>query len=460
MNALLLVCGLGFISLLAEITNWKKYLHVAIIAGIVAAALALSMDWNSTRLYFNKMLIFDPFSLAFTALILGTSLFWFLMSSRYFVGNPHQTDRSALILFTIAGGIMMVSFHNMAMLFLGVEILSISLYVLAGSNKESFISNEAAFKYFIMGSFATGFLLMGIALVYGATGSFDIGEISRNVRENQSGLPGFFYVGMFLMLIGMSFKISAVPFHFWAPDVYSGSPTSITAFMSTVVKIAAIGAFYKLFGQCFLAVQESIGTVMQIIIVLTLIVSNVTAVYQSNIKRMLAYSSIAHVGYVLLAFISGGVRPEGVVFYYLFSYSIASLVAFGIVSILENTHGSASLASFQGMFHKAPLVATCLTVVLLSLAGIPPLAGFFAKYIVLGSAIDAGHVYLAILAVVTSLIGIVYYFRPIITMFSPAEPSSNLNFSSAQKIVIFMLTVLTLLAGLFPDVLIRITEEF
>lgn len=458
MNALLLVCGLGFISLLAEITNFKKYLHVAIIAGIVAATIALWMDWNSTQFYFNKMLIFDPFSLAFTALILGTSLFWFFISSQYFVGNPHQTDRSALIVFTIAGGIMMVSFHNMAMLFLGVEILSISLYVLAGSNKESFISNEAAFKYFIMGSFATGFLLMGIALVYGATGSFDIGEISLSIRENQSGLPGFFYVGMFLMLIGMSFKISAVPFHFWAPDVYTGSPTIITAFMSTVVKIAAVGAFYKLFGQSFLPVQGSIGTAIQIVIVLTLIVSNVTAVYQSNIKRMLAYSSIAHVGYILLAFISGGIRPEGVVFYYLLSYSTASLVAFGIVSTLENTHGTTSLASFQGLFHKAPFVATCFTIVLLSLAGIPPLAGFFAKYIILGSAIDAGHIYLTILAVVTSLIGIVYYFRPIIAMFSPAELSTSPKISPARKVVIGVLTLLTLLAGLFPDVLIRITE--
>lgn len=458
MNALLLVCGLGFISLLAEITNFKKYLHVAMIAGIVAATIALSMDWNSTQLYFNKMLIFDPFSLAFTALILGTSLFWFFISSQYFVGNPHQTDRSALIVFTIAGGIMMVSFHNMAILFLGVEILSISLYVLAGSNKESFISNEAAFKYFIMGSFATGFLLMGIALVYGATGSFDIGEISLSVRENQSGLPGFFYVGMFLMLIGMLFKISAVPFHFWAPDVYTGSPTIITAFMSTVVKIAAVGAFYKLFGQSFLPVQESIGIAIQIVIILTLIVSNVTAVYQTNIKRMLAYSSIAHVGYILLAFISGGIRPEGVVFYYLLSYSSASLVAFGIVSILENTYGSASLTSFQGLFHKTPFVATCFTIVLLSLAGIPPLAGFFAKYIILGSSIDAGHIYLTILAIVTSLIGIVYYFRPIIAMFSPAEPSSSPNFSLVQKFVVGMLTLLTLLAGLFPDVLIRITD--
>lgn len=459
MNALLLVCGLGFISLLAEITNFKKFLHVAIIAGLLAAAIALSLDWNSKQLYFSNMLIFDPFSLAFAALILGTSFFWFSMSSPYFIGNRHQTDRSALVAFCIVGAIMMVSFHNMAMLFLGVEILSISLYVLAGSNKESFMSNEAAFKYFIMGSFATGFLLMGIALVYGATGSFDIGEITLNVRENQSALPGFFYVGMLLMLVGMSFKISAVPFHFWAPDVYTGAPTTITAFMSTVVKIAAVGAFYKLFAQCFLPVQDAIETVIQIIIVLTLVVSNVTAVYQTNVKRMLAYSSIAHVGYVLLALISGGPRPEGVVFYYLLSYATASLVAFGMVSILENTHGAVSMISFRGLVHKSPLAAICMTVVLLSLAGIPPLAGFFAKYIILGSAIDAGHIYLTILAVFTSLIGIVYYFRPIIAMFSPATESAEVHFTLSQKIVFVVLSILTLLAGLFPDALLQVPGQ-
>lgn len=459
MNALLLVCGLGFVSLLAEITNLKRYLRIAIIAGLLAAAVALVLDWNSTQLYFNQMLIFDPFALSFTALILGSSFFWFFISSQYFISDAHQSDKTALVIFTMVGGIMMVSFHNMAMLFLGVEILSISLYVLAGSNKDSFLSNEAAFKYFIMGSFATGFLLMGIALVYGATASFDIAEISQRIRENAAGLPTFFYVGMLLMLIGMAFKISAVPFHFWAPDVYTGSPTTITAFMSTVVKIAAIGAFYRLFAQSFFAAIEYLTTVIQILIVLTLIVSNVTAVYQTNLKRMLAYSSIAHVGYILLAFLSGGTRPEGTVFYYLLSYSTASLVAFGVVAIMENTLEANRIVSVRGLFYRAPFAAVCLTISLLSLAGIPPLAGFFAKYIILGAAISAGHIYLTILAVVASLIGVVYYFKPIISIFTPAEQPADNHFSLQQKIILGILTVLTLLAGLFPDALIRITGE-
>ena len=458
MYALLVVCGLGFVSLLAEITNLKKNLHSVIIVGLTIAVMVLLMDWNSTLLYFNDMLIFDQFSLGFTGLILATSFFWFCIAIPYFKGSAHQTDRSALVIFTIVGGIMMVSFNNMAMLFLGIEILSISLYVLAGSNKESFISNEAAFKYFIMGSFATGFLLMGIALVYGATGSFDIIEINAHVSQNKTALPGFFLVGLLLMLIGMAFKISAVPFHFWAPDVYTGSPTIITAFMSTVVKVAAVGAFYKLFGQCFLPVQDSVINIVRVIIVLTLIVANVTAVYQTSIKRMLAYSSIAHVGYILLAFISGGLRPEGVIFYYLIAYSIASLTAFGIISILENSFGDVSLESLQGLFQKNPFAAVCLTIVLLSLAGIPPLAGFFSKYMILGRAIGADHIYLTILAVVTSLIGIYYYFRPIIAMSSPGSQSGNYVFSPLQKTVIGILTLGTLLAGMFPDALISLLD--
>jgi NADH-quinone oxidoreductase subunit N len=456
MNALMVVCGLGFISLLAEIANLKKRLHIAIISGLIIALGLAIADWNSKLSYYNNMLVFDQFSLTFTLLIIAVSIFWFFISSPFFVGQAHQTDRSALVVFTMVGGIMMVSFHNMAMLFLGIEILSISLYVLAGSNKESFISNEAAFKYFIMGSFATGFLLMGIALIYGATGSFDIGKIADYIAANSTAMPGFFYVGVLLMLIGMTFKISAVPFHFWAPDVYAGSPTIITALMSTVVKIAAVAAFYKIFGQCFMSVQAAVVNAVEIIVVLTLIVANVTAVYQNNVKRMLAYSSIAHIGYVLLAFISGGVNAEGTFFYYLLSYSAASLAAFGILSVLESSTGSTSLDTLQGLFQKNPFAASCMTIAMLSLAGIPPLAGFFAKYMILGNAIGAGHIYLTVLAIITSLVGVYYYFRPIVAMFTKVHASESKPFSNGQKLVIGLLALITLLAGIMPEFLINL----
>lgn len=456
MNALLIVCGLGFISLMAEIVNLKKVLHVVIIVGLIGATVAALREWNSPLQYFSNMLIYDQFSLAFTILIIVVAIFWFGISSPFFIDQFHQTDRSALVIFTLVGGMMMVSFHNMAILFLGIEILSISLYILAGSNKESFFSNEAAFKYFIMGSFTTGFLLMGIALVYGATGSFDITDIATYIEVHRESLPGFFYVGLFLILVGIAFKISAVPFHFWAPDVYAGSPTMITAFMSTVVKTAAIGAFYKIFAHCFLPVQTSVVSSIQVIIVLTLLVANITAVYQTNVKRMLAYSSIAHVGYILLGFISGNGKFEGILFYYLTSYSAASLVVFGILYIIENHTGSTSLEAFVGLYLKNPFAAICLTISLLSLAGIPPLAGFFAKYSILASAVEADHIFLVLLAVLTSLIGVYYYFRPIITAFHPASTAVQLQFSFAQKFIMGTLTMLTIAMGLFPDWMINI----
>jgi NADH-quinone oxidoreductase subunit N len=450
MNALFIVCGLGFVSLLAEIVNFRKGLHAVIIAGLLAAVAMTIKDWNSSLQYFNNMLVFDQFSIAFTSLMIVVSAAWFCLSAPYFVNQSHQTDRSALVVFTIVGGIMMASFHNMAMLFLGIEILSISLYVLAGSNKESFFSNEAAFKYFIMGSFATGFLLMGIALVYGATGSFNITEITQHVQAQNGSLPGFFYIGIFLILIGTAFKISVVPFHFWAPDVYAGSPTLITAFMSTVVKIAAVAAFYKIFAQCFLPVKSVFEGTIQMIIVLTLIVANITAVYQTSVKRMLAYSSVAHVGYILLGLISDSVKFEGPLFYYLASYAATSLVAFGILYVVERVNGSSSLEQFAGLYKRSPFAAVCMTISLLSLAGIPPFAGFFAKYTVLSLATATDHIGLVILAVITSLVGVYYYFKPIIAMFGPGS-GQQLQLDAVQKLVIGILTALIVLIGLFPD---------
>jgi NADH-quinone oxidoreductase subunit N len=455
MNALLIVCGLGFISLLSEIFNFKKGLQVVIVFGLIAAAVVVVSDFNVTSHYFNNMLIFDQFAIAYSCLIISIAACWFCIAQSFFVGDSHQTDRTALVAFTIVGGIMMVAFHNLAVLFLGIEILSITLYVLAGSNKESFFSNEAAFKYFIMGSFATGFLLMGIALVYGSTGSFDITKISEYVMANKEGLPGFFYVGLFLLLIGIAFKISVVPFHFWAPDVYAGSPTMITAFMSTVVKVAAVGAFYRIFAQCFLPVQTSITPIIIGIIILTLVVANITAVYQSNVKRMLAYSSIAQVGYILLGVISNSIKFEGPLLYYLASYTTTSLIAFGILYRVEAVTGSTSIETFAGFYRKNPFPAFCMTVALLSLAGIPPFAGFFAKYTVLSIAVESNYLEMVVLAIVTSLIGVYYYFKPVMAIFGPG-PDNEIHFSQGQKFIIGGLTLLVILMGLLPDRLINI----
>lgn len=451
MNALMIIAGLAIVTLVAEFANLRRWLLPFVILGLGVAGLVVYLDRGTDSALFNNMVLFDTTAQAFTGLIILISLLWFWMASSYFSAEDLRTDRMSLALFVVAGAVIMCSFGNMAMLFLGIEILSVSLYVLAGSRSSSFSSTEAAFKYFLMGSFATGFLLFGIALVYGATGSFHILTIGQVVGSHE--LPGFFYVGVMLMLVGLAFKLSAVPFHFWAPDVYEGSPTVVTAFMSTVVKIAAVAAFFRIFTLCFGDVQGTWGGALQVMIVLTLIVPNITAVYQSNVKRMLAYSSVGHVGYLLLALIAGTPRSGSIMFYYLTAYSFASISAFTVLHILEAETGNTKSDGFKGLFKSKPLLAVVMAIALMSLAGIPPLPGFFGKYMVFALAIEQGYTSFVILAIVMSLVSVYYYFRIIVAMFFEegqlALPATGLS----ERVLLILLVGLVLLSGLLPDLI-------
>ena len=454
MNALFVLCGLGILSLVAEIVNIRKGLAVILMLGLAATALLLTLDWNTAIGYYNNMVVLDNFAIAFSVLISLTTILWFSISRSFFQELAYRTDRSALIIFAVVGAFLMVSFNNLAVLFLGIEILSISMYVLAGSRKRSYYSNEASFKYFLMGSFATGFFLFGVALLYGASGSFDITEISRVVSERSASLPSFFYAGVLLILIGMAFKMSAAPFHFWAPDVYEGSPTVITAFMATVVKIAAVAAFFKMFAVCFSPVRDSWVLVLQVLMILTLIIGNVTAVYQVNAKRMLAYSSVGHVGFLLLGMFSSS-SPE-IIFYYLAGYSVSSIAAFGVIVLLEREGVSATIETFQGLFKRNALLAVIMTIALLSLAGIPPLTGFFGKYLVLSAAVEQGSIPFVILGVVASIVGVYYYFAIVKAIFSGISTDAGLEISVQTRLVFLILGGLIIILGIFPDLLIAL----
>ncbi len=462
MIALYVICGLGVASLVAELINLKKWLIPFLVMGIAAAAVVAVRDWNTGGPSFYGMVVMDNVAVAFSTLICVIAFFWFWMANSYFHRETHVTDQAALVLFVVVGGLVLTSFNNMAMLFLGIEILSLSLYVLAGSRKESLLSNEAAFKYFLMGSFATGFLLMGIALVYGATGFFHLDKIAGYILAHPhlndsvgqaDGLPGFFYVGVLLIVVGMAFKVSAVPFHFWAPDVYEGSPTVITALMSTVVKVAAFAAFFRLLAFCFPQVHTSVHLALLAITVLTLVVANVTAVYQINVKRMLAYSSVGHAGYILLALVAGGRGLGNAIFYYLAAYSAATLAAFAVLALIEQ-EGSATVEGFNGLFKRNPLLALAMSVALLSLAGIPPFAGFLGKYMVFSLAVGQGYLNLVVLGVITSLIGVFYYFRVIVAMFFKEPSSGTLTLSLSIKVLLAVLMVLSLVMGIFPNMVL------
>jgi NADH-quinone oxidoreductase subunit N len=402
------------------------------------------------------MMQFDHYAVAFTSVILIIAVLWFMMSQRFFKEETSLTDHFSLILFALAGTVVMVSYTNMTMLFLGIEILSISMYVLAGSKKDDLGSNESAFKYLIMGAFATGFLLFGIALIYGSTGSFDLIEIKNFVASNAGNIPSIFYVGVLLMLIGLSFKVSAAPFHFWAPDVYQGAPTVITAFMATIVKTAAFAAFLRLFATSFVGVSGTWTTIVLVIAALTLLIGNITAVLQTSTKRMLAYSSIAHAGYMLLALLAlNGFSSSSVLFYAL-AYSIGSIGTFCVLNIITNAKASDGIESFNGLVKTNPLLAFVMAVALLSLAGIPPTAGFFAKYYIFTTAFESGFTGIVLIAIIASLIGVYYYFKIIIAMFFKESNGEVVPVETSQKVLLILVAIGIIVLGLFPDFIIRL----
>lgn len=455
MKALVLLSSLGLISLLAEIFSFKKLLYPFVLIGLVATFIFNLTDWNTNITYF-KMMHYDNYAVAFTSVILVIAFLWFLMSESYFKEETSLTDHFALILFALAGTVIMVSYTNMTMLFLGIEILSISMYILAGSKKDDLGSNESAFKYLIMGAFATGFLLFGITLIYGSTGSFDLTEIKDFVTSHQGTVPSIFYAGVLLMLIGLSFKVSAAPFHFWAPDVYQGAPTVITAFMATIVKTAAFAAFLRLFSTSFASINDSWVNIVWVLATLTLLVGNITAVMQTSTKRMLAYSSVAHAGYMLLALLAGNSYSSSAILFYTTAYSIGSIATFCILNIVTNAKGNDTVDSFNGLGKSNPILAFVMTLALLSLAGIPPTAGFFAKYYIFTAAFQSGFTGLVLIAIIASLVGVYYYFRIIIAMYFKESTNETITVKINHKILLITVAIAIIALGLFPDFIIRL----
>ncbi len=495
MKVILFLSGLGIVALLAELFRFKKYLYPIILIGILGAiGIAASYWWfddgNLTPYLngmvdgnhhipsaaemgpmhtFSSMLQFGDSSILLSIIILSTAFLWFVMSKGFFNNETSKTDHYSLILFALVGAIILCCYANMTMLFLGIEILSIPLYVLAGSRKDDLSSNEAAFKYFLMGSFASGFLLFGIALVYGASGSFDLVTIGSFIRNNAGNIPGFFYAGILMMLVGLLFKISAVPFHFWAPDVYEGSPTVITAFMSTIVKTAAVVAIMRLFLSSVFADADSFwGPIIAVCTGLTFVIGNVTASVQNNVKRMLAYSSISHAGFLLLAVVAFyRIDPElsathcsfsaKAIIYYVAAYSVASIAAFTVLLNIMEKVGNDKIESFNGLGKKNPLLAVALTIALFSLAGIPPTAGFFGKYYVFNAALQTGHYWLVVIGILSSLVGVYYYFRIIIAMFfKESDNDIAIPANGQHQALLFVTAVIILVLGLLPDLILNI----
>ena len=310
------------------------------------------------------MLVTDNYSVAFSGLLLLIGFLVLILSGNFYKNEESKlSDYLTIILFTLVGALAMVSFGNIAMFYLGIELLSISLYVLAGSKKKDLRSNEAGMKYFLMGSFASGILLFGITLIYGETASFNLGGISAYLTSHTA--PSIlFYVGVGMIMIAMLFKVSAAPFHFWAPDVYEGSPTLTTAMMSTMAKIAAFAAFYRLFSTCFVLAIPAFAWVLSGVAALTLAIGNLSALQQDSFKRLLAFSGISHAGYLLLGIMSLYGNTDGALLFYSFAYAVASLAAFAVAIVVANNVGNEKIEAFNGLGKRKPFLAFALTIAL------------------------------------------------------------------------------------------------
>jgi NADH-quinone oxidoreductase subunit N len=345
----------------------------------------------------------------------------------------------------------MVSFGNLAMFFLGIEILSISLYVLAASSRMNIKSNEAGMKYFLMGSFASGIILFGICLIYGAMGSFDIVEISE--MSQSAELPIWFPIGIVLVTIGMLFKIAAVPFHFWAPDVYEGSPTLTTALMSTLAKVVAIATLYKLLTALHADVNYSFQIVVVVISIASMTVGNIMALRQTNVKRMLAFSGISHAGFMLMTLLSLS-TSAGSLLYYTTAYSLAGIAAFSVILYVCKNRDNEDIVNFHGLGKTNPLLAAILTASLLSMAGIPIFAGFFAKLVLFSQTIQAGYLVVVIFAVINSIISVGYYFKLILAMYTKEANEERKGKPFLIYAVALVAIVLNIVLGMFPSLVL------
>ncbi len=452
MNTLIAITGLGVLCLLFEILNFRKAIIPITIIGLLAVLGLTISEFNSPASYYNNMIVVSKFSTSFSSLFIILTIFLVALSHDFY--EDHQTkisDFIAIKIFMLAGAVSMVSFGNLAMFFLGIEILSISLYILAASSRLNIKSNEAGMKYFLMGSFASGIILFGICLIYGAMGTFDIADITEWSRSAE--LPSWFPIGIALVTIGMLFKIAAVPFHFWAPDVYEGSPALTTATMSTLVKVVAVATLYKLLTAMNADLSDSFINIIIVISIASMTVGNIMALKQTNVKRMLAFSGISHAGFMLMTLLTITTSASSLL-YYASAYSLAGIAAFAVILFVCKNKDNEDIVNFNGLGKSNPLLAAVLTAALLSMAGIPIFAGFFAKLVLFNQTIHAGYLIIVIAAVINSIISVGYYFKLILAMYGKDSNEETKKVPFVFYAVGVISILLNIILGLFPSLVL------
>ncbi len=458
MNAIIVSTLLGVVMMFSGLITKNRSTQTAI-AVLGLLILLIANLFNTYGIFVVKVdthsqLVFEKFGLFFNSIAIAATLIYVLLSGKAIENTGiNVADHYALIFFVLCGVSILSSFNGLLMLFIGIEIMSIPLYILTGADKRNLKSNEASLKYFLMGAFSTGIMLMGIALIYGATGSFTLGVNKMIISGGFMPKTGFLEIaGLILLFVSMCFKVSAAPFHFWTPDVYDGAPSVFTSFMATIVKSAGFIAFVRLFDEHTTILGPTWKLLLAFVIIATLLIGNITAVFQQSVKRMLAYSSIAQAGFMLFALYGANDLAREGILLYATAYSLATI---GIFSVLIKMHDY-TFNGFNGLAKSQPVLAFATTVCLLSLAGIPLTAGFFAKYYMLASVVKAGgSLWLVVVAVLFAAVSVYYYFRVIQAMYFKEGEAETAPVTTGFKAGLLLLAAAIILIGLFPSLVLN-----
>ena len=422
----------------------------------IAGLLAFNLIGHPETVIFSNSFVLDDMASVFKVFMMGSAMVAMVYSRHYLTQHDlFRGEYFVLVLLSILGMMVMVSGYSLLTLYLGLEILSLSLYTLIAIARKRSGAIEAALKYFVLGAIASGLLLYGMSMIYGISGSLNISEISAfasdaNLASRETLIINF---GLVFLVIGIAFKLGAVPFHMWVPDVYQGSPTSVTMFISTVPKIAAVAMLVRLLVDGLGAMHPYWSDLFMILALLSIALGSVVALMQTNIKRMLAYSTISHVGFVMLGFVTGVITGYGAATFYILVYVLMSLAAFGVIILLNKKGFEAEeISDYKGLSKSSPWFALMMLVVMLSMAGVPPFIGFYSKFFILQQVISAGFVTVAIIAVVFAVISAYYYLQIIKSMyFNDAEQELTITAPMDIKLVLSINAILILVVGLFPD---------
>lgn len=445
-------------------SSQKSYLGYISFIGVIVTAVLVGSGWGVQAESFSGSVVQDNFATFFKMIFLLAAGLAILISDQYMEREGcNHGELYPLILFTVVGMMLMAGGTDLMTIFLGLEVMSVSLYVLAGFNRANTKSNEAGLKYFLLGAFSTGFLLYGMALTYGATGSTRISVIAA--KAAQMGMPSaniMLLAGMLLILTGFAFKIAAAPFHMWTPDVYEGAPTPMTAFMSAGPKAAGFAAALRILLVAFPTFQADWSQLIWILAVLTMTVGNITALRQDNIKRMLAYSSIAHAGYALVGLAAGnGTGTAGILFYML-SYTFMNIGAFAVIVLVgKKGESNGTVQDFAGLGFKHPILAVSMTIFLFSLAGMPPTAGFIGKFYLFSGAVQKGYIWLAVIGVLNSAASVYYYLRVMVYMYmkDATEDFSWTQVTAPIALCLLISVAGSLIPGIVPSVILQYAQE-